>query len=92
MHLVVMPCWKWRRKPENHLLAQEGRRRDYQRSASARRETDKAVVEIEATGTDFAGVKSKEGDVVPVGTTTPGLWLREKPPAESSAPAKQAGR
>lgn len=56
-------------------------------------ETDKAVVEIEA-GADgvLAGVKSKEGDVVPVGETI--AWIvapGEKPPAESSTPV-QTGR
>jgi pyruvate dehydrogenase E2 component (dihydrolipoyllysine-residue acetyltransferase) len=54
-------------------------------------ETDKAVVEIEAAADGvLAGVKSHEGDVVPVGTTI--AWLvapGEQPPAESpsSAPA-----
>src|SRR5262245_24077802 len=54
-------------------------------------ETDKAVVEIEATADGvLAGIKSKEGDVVPVGTTI--AWLvapGEQPPAESptSVPA-----
>src|ERR1700704_5808687 len=53
-------------------------------------ETDKAVVEIEA-GADgvLAGVKSKEGDVVPVGTTI--AWIvapGEKPPVESATPVK----
>jgi pyruvate dehydrogenase E2 component (dihydrolipoyllysine-residue acetyltransferase) len=51
-------------------------------------ETDKAVVEIEATADGvLAGVKSREGDVVPVGTTI--AWLvapGEQPPAESSTP------
>lgn len=50
-------------------------------------ETDKAVVEIEATANGvLAGVKSREGDVVPVGTTI--AWLvapGEQPPAESPA-------
>src|SRR2546425_3908967 len=48
-------------------------------------ETDKAVVEIEATADgQLAGVKSHEGDVVPVGTII--AWLvapGEKPPAEA---------
>jgi len=54
-------------------------------------ETDKAVVEIEATADGvLAGVKSHEGDVVPVGTTI--AWLvapGEKPPVEerTAAPA-----
>src|SRR5439155_9052914 len=50
-------------------------------------ETDKAVVEIEATADGvLAGVKSHEGDVVPVGTTI--AWLvapGEQPPAYSPA-------
>src|SRR5262249_27832198 len=52
-------------------------------------ETDKAVVEIEATADGvLAGVKSREGDVVPVGTTI--AWLvapGEQPPAESATPS-----
>src|SRR5262245_54625071 len=54
-------------------------------------ETDKAVVEIEAAADGvLAGVKSHEGDVVPVGTTI--AWLvapGEQPPAEEhkAAPA-----
>jgi pyruvate dehydrogenase E2 component (dihydrolipoamide acetyltransferase) len=56
-------------------------------------ETDKAVVEIEATADGvLAGVKSQDGDVVPVGTTI--AWLvapGEKPPVES-APAAPAAR
>src|SRR5215468_7121589 len=55
-------------------------------------ETDKAVVEIEATADGvLAGVKSREGDVVPVGATI--AWLvapGETPPAESSTAAPQA--
>jgi pyruvate dehydrogenase E2 component (dihydrolipoamide acetyltransferase) len=55
-------------------------------------ETDKAVVEIEATADGvLAGVKSHEGDVVPVGTTI--AWLvapGEQPPAESPAAAPAA--
>src|SRR5437867_12693142 len=50
-------------------------------------ETDKAVVEIEASADGvLAGVKSHEGDVVPVGTTI--AWIvapGEKPPAEPAA-------
>src|SRR5436309_87966 len=50
-------------------------------------ETDKAVVEVEATANGvLAGVKSHEGDVVPVGQTI--AWLvgpGEQPPAESAA-------
>jgi pyruvate dehydrogenase E2 component (dihydrolipoyllysine-residue acetyltransferase) len=50
-------------------------------------ETDKAVVEIEATADGIlAGVKSNEGDVVPVGTTI--AWLvapGEQPPADAPA-------
>src|SRR5216117_1509938 len=56
-------------------------------------ETDKAVVEIEATADGvLAGVKSREGDVVPVGTTI--AWIvapGEQPPAESAA-AVSTGR
>src|SRR6185369_3487378 len=56
-------------------------------------ETNKAVVEIEATADGvLAGVKSQEGDVVPVGTTI--AWLvapGEKPPVEA-APAAPAAR
>src|SRR5499426_272020 len=48
-------------------------------------ETDKAVVEVEATADGvLAGVKSREGDVVPVGATI--AWIvapGEQPPAES---------
>src|SRR6266850_4245248 len=57
-------------------------------------ETDKAVVEIEATADGvLAGIKSREGDVVPVGQTI--AWLvapGEEPPAESAtaAPAARA--
>src|SRR5262249_3551182 len=55
-------------------------------------ETDKAVVEIEATADGvLAGVKSHEGDVVPVGVTI--AWLvapGEQPPAESAASAPTA--
>src|SRR5437763_15181649 len=52
-------------------------------------ETDKAVVEIEAQDEGvLAGVKSHEGDVVPVGQTI--AWLvapGEKPPVETTAAA-----
>src|ERR1700741_4192575 len=55
-------------------------------------ETDKAVVEIEATADGvLAGVKSHEGDVVPVGQTI--AWLvapGEQPPAESQTAAPSA--
>jgi pyruvate dehydrogenase E2 component (dihydrolipoamide acetyltransferase) len=52
-------------------------------------ETDKAVVEIEATADGvLAGVKSHTGDVVPVGVTI--AWILapgEQPPVESSVAA-----
>jgi pyruvate dehydrogenase E2 component (dihydrolipoamide acetyltransferase) len=55
-------------------------------------ETDKAVVEIEATADGvLAGVKSHEGDVVPVGVTI--AWILapgEQPPAESPTAAPSA--
>jgi len=55
-------------------------------------ETDKAVVEIEATADGvLGGVKSHEGDVVPVGVTI--AWILapgEQPPAESSTAAPSA--
>src|SRR5881396_1442859 len=57
-------------------------------------ETDKAVVEVEATADGvLAGVKSREGDVVPVGQTI--AWLvspGEQPPTEPLAapPAARA--
>jgi len=55
-------------------------------------ETDKAVVEVEATADGvLAGVKSQEGDVVPVGVTI--AWIvapGEKPPAESAATTPSA--
>src|SRR5207244_12836350 len=55
-------------------------------------ETDKAVVEVEATADGvLAGVKSHEGDVVPVGQTI--AWLvapGEQPPADSPATAPSA--
>jgi len=57
-------------------------------------ETDKAVVEIEATADGIlAGVKSHEGDVVPVGTII--AWLvasGETPPADSPATAAPMAR
>src|SRR5438876_2918785 len=55
-------------------------------------ETDKAVVEIEATADGvLAGVKSKEGDVVPVGVTI--AWIvapGETPPADAPTAAPSA--
>src|ERR1700751_4757750 len=55
-------------------------------------ETDKAVVEIEAQADGvLAGVKSHEGDVVPVGTTI--AWLvapGEKPPVDTATSAPSA--
>src|SRR5438034_4872597 len=55
-------------------------------------ETDKAVVEIEATADGIlAGIKSQEGDVVPVGVTI--AWIvapGEQPPAETSSAAPSA--
>jgi pyruvate dehydrogenase E2 component (dihydrolipoyllysine-residue acetyltransferase) len=55
-------------------------------------ETDKAVVEIEATADGvLAGIKSHEGDVVPVGRTI--AWLvapGEEPPVEAPAAAPAA--
>ena len=57
-------------------------------------ETDKAVVELEAPGDGvLAGVKSQEGEVVPVGQTI--AWIvapGEQPPAEAetAAPAARA--
>jgi len=52
-------------------------------------ETDKAVVEIEATGDGIlAGVKAQAGSVVPVGQTI--AWLvqpGEEPPKETAGPA-----
>jgi pyruvate dehydrogenase E2 component (dihydrolipoamide acetyltransferase) len=55
-------------------------------------ETDKAVVEVEATADGvLAGVKSREGDVVPVGQTI--AWIvapGEQPPAESATAAPAA--
>src|SRR5437867_6247924 len=55
-------------------------------------ETDKAVVEVEAAADGvLAGVKSREGDVVPVGQTI--AWLvapGEQPPADSTSAAPTA--
>src|SRR5215467_3248364 len=55
-------------------------------------ETDKAVVEIEAQADGvLAGIKSHEGDVVPVGRTI--AWLvapGEEPPVEAPAAAPAA--
>src|SRR5262245_1603866 len=55
-------------------------------------ETDKAVVEIEAAADGvLAGIKSREGDVVPVGRTI--AWLvapGEQPPVEAPAAAPAA--
>jgi pyruvate dehydrogenase E2 component (dihydrolipoamide acetyltransferase) len=55
-------------------------------------ETDKAVVEIEAPGDGIlAGIKSHEGDVVPVGQTI--AWVvapGEQPPTGAAAPAPTA--
>jgi pyruvate dehydrogenase E2 component (dihydrolipoamide acetyltransferase) len=55
-------------------------------------ETDKAVVEIEAVADGIlAGVRSREGDVVPVGVTI--AWIvapGEQPPADSPAAAPAA--
>src|SRR5216683_5021269 len=49
-------------------------------------ETDKAVVEVESPAEGIlAGVKAREGDVIPVGQTI--AWIvqpGEKPPAEST--------
>src|SRR5438034_9713751 len=55
-------------------------------------ETDKAVVEIEATADGvLAGVKSHEGDVVPVGVTI--AWIvapGEQPPTDTPSAAPSA--
>lgn len=55
-------------------------------------ETDKAVVEVEANADGvLAGVKSQEGDVVPVGVTI--AWIvapGEQPPADSPTAAPAA--
>ncbi|HEY2382391.1 MAG TPA: dihydrolipoamide acetyltransferase family protein [Terriglobia bacterium] len=55
-------------------------------------ETDKAVVEVEAAADGvLAGVKSQEGDVVPVGVTI--AWIvapGETPPADSGTAAPSA--
>jgi pyruvate dehydrogenase E2 component (dihydrolipoamide acetyltransferase) len=56
-------------------------------------ETDKAVVEIEATADGvLAGVKSHEGDIVPVGTTIAWLVAPGEQPPEESAPAAPTAR
>jgi pyruvate dehydrogenase E2 component (dihydrolipoamide acetyltransferase) len=55
-------------------------------------ETDKAVVEVEATADGIlAGVKSQEGDIVPVGVTI--AWIvapGEKPPADAQTSTPSA--
>src|SRR5262245_47775107 len=55
-------------------------------------ETDKAVVEVEAMADGIlAGVKSQEGDVVPVGVTI--AWIvapGENPPAETTTTSPSA--
>ena len=55
-------------------------------------ETDKAVVEVEANADGvLAGIKSQEGDVVPVGVTI--AWIvapGEQPPADSPSTAPTA--
>src|SRR5580692_4877414 len=49
-------------------------------------ETDKAVVEVEALADGFlAGIKAKEGDVIPVGHTI--AWIVDK---DEAAPADKA--
>ena len=55
-------------------------------------ETDKAVVEIEASGEGFlSGVTAKEGDVVPVGQTI--AWLLKAGEAvPTGGPQMQSGR
>src|ERR1700676_1153280 len=52
-------------------------------------ETDKAVVEIESPADGIlAGVKAREGDVIPVGQTIAWIVLPgEKPPAETQPSA-----
>src|SRR4029079_2149623 len=56
-------------------------------------ETDKAVVEIEATADGvLAGVKSQEGDVVPVGVTIAWIVAPGEKPAVEAAPAAPAAR
>ncbi len=56
-------------------------------------ETDKAVVEVEATADGvLAGVKSHEGDVVPVGQTIAWLVAPGEQPPQDSAPAAPAAR
>src|ERR671931_1110221 len=55
-------------------------------------ETDKAVVEVEATADGvLAGIRSQEGDVVPVGVTI--AWIvapGEQPPADDPTAAPSA--
>jgi pyruvate dehydrogenase E2 component (dihydrolipoamide acetyltransferase) len=55
-------------------------------------ETDKAVVEVEALADGFlAGIKAREGDVIPVGRTI--AWIVEQgeaPPADESPTAEAA--
>src|SRR5262247_2941266 len=56
-------------------------------------ETDKAVVEIEATADGLlAGIKSHEGDVVPVGRTIAGLVAPGEQPQVESQVAAPTGR
>ena len=57
-------------------------------------ETDKVVLELEATGDGvLAGVRAAAGDVVPVGQTI--AWIvapGEQPPVEAAARRRQRGR
>src|SRR5438876_979590 len=56
-------------------------------------ETDKAVVEIEAQGDGLlAGVKAREGDVIPVGQTIAWLLAPGEALPTDTAPAAQSGR
>src|SRR6059036_1701117 len=56
-------------------------------------ETDKAVVEVEATADGvLAGVKSHEGDVVPVGVTIAWIVAPGEPLPAPSAPVAPAAR
>ena len=51
-------------------------------------ETDKAVVEVEALANGFlAGVKAKEGDVIPVGRTIAWIVEEGEAPPETALPA-----
>ena len=61
-------------------------------------ETDKAVVEVEALADGFlAGVKAKEGDVIPVGQTiawivnkgNPSPWMNPPPRQQPALPHLQ---